>query len=125
VPTLVSPQRIAAAFDKAQRVVEILAREIGIGRGARHLGVEIIGGERRRTCHAEDVLGEHVEPARARRVAIEPLVRDAVGRRLAFEKFETVGRHQDRSARDVEPVIGAADALHQPRHALRRPELNH
>ena len=42
----------------------------------------------------------------------------------AFQHLETVGRHQQRARGFVEPVIGAADALHQPRGALGRADID-
>src|SRR3546814_2611179 len=41
-----------------------------------------------------------------------------------FEIFEAVAGDQDRFARLVEPVVGAADALEEARAALGRPHLH-
>ncbi len=40
------------------------------------------------------------------------------------QHLEAIGRHQHRFGRLVEPVIGAADALHQPRRAFRRTDID-
>ena len=45
-------------------------------------------------------------------------------RRLALQHLEAIGRNQHRLRRLVEPVIGAADALGQPRRALRRADID-
>ena len=45
-------------------------------------------------------------------------------RGAAFQHLEAVGRHQHGLRRLVEPVVGAADALHQPRRALRRADID-
>ena len=74
--------------------------------------------------HAHDVLGQHVEPAGARPVAVELARVERVERSAAFQHLEAVGRHQQRPARLVEPVVGAADALRQARHALGRADLD-
>ncbi len=44
---------------------------------------------------------------------------------LRFEIFEAVAGNEDRLARFIEPVIGAADALQEPRRALGRAHLDH
>ena len=124
-PALVGRQRVAAVLDEAQHVVEILARQRRIGRGAPHLGEDVIGVERRgagqpsRCCAStSSPPGRGGSPSSSR--AATPS-----DRRLAFQHLEAVGRHQDGAARLVHPVVGAADALQQPRDALRRADLDH
>ena len=50
--------------------------------------------------------------------------RTASQRGAAFQHLEAVGRHQQRAARLVEPVVGAADALDQAAGALGRADLD-
>ena len=70
------------------------------------------------------MLGQHVERARPRgRRVLRALFRRFEGC-LAFHHLEAVGRHQQRLARLVQPVIGAADALRQPACALRRADID-
>ena len=42
-----------------------------------------------------------------------------------FEIFKAVGRHQDRSAGFIQPVIGAPYPLQQPADPLWRTDLDH
>src|SRR3546814_5091500 len=44
--------------------------------------------------------------------------------RPRLQIFEAVAGHDQRAARLVEPVVGAADALEQARRALGRPNLD-
>ena len=70
------------------------------------------------------MLGEDLEPARRRRLAIQGAVRHRPQRRAALQVLEAVGGDQDCPARAVQPVAGAADALDQPAHPLRRADLD-
>ncbi len=124
-PAFVGGKRIAAVLDEAQHGVEILARQIGVGRGTAHLGVHVVGFERRRTRQPQQMLRQHVQPARPRQVAVEFARRDAEHGGLAFQHLEPVGRHQDRARGLIHPVVGAADALQQSGNALRRADLDH
>ena len=74
---------------------------------------------------AHDVLGQHVEAGRPRRIAVELARLDGLERGLAFQHLEAVGRHEHGAAGLVQPVVGAADPLHQAAHALGRGELDH
>ena len=113
---LIAAQRIAAGRDEGDDVVEVLAVEPGIGRGR----VDLVDRARRRgtasaqamprTCWASTssapVRGVgRVLRARHRRHRAPP----------AFQHLEAVGGHQQGLGRLVQPVVGAADALHQPR----------
>ena len=121
---LVGVQRVAAGGDEIDRGVEIRAGEARIGRGGAHLGVEIVGAKRRAAGGAEHVLRQHVERAGAHRRRVLRVVGDRVDRGAAFEHLEAVGRDQHGLGRLVEPVVGAADALHQPARALRRADID-
>ena len=122
---LIDLQRVAAILDEAQHGVEGRAVEPGIGRGAGDFGEGVIRVEGRRTGEAQQMLGEHVEPAGAGRIAVLLARRDALARRLAFQHLETVGGHKDGDAGLVHAVVGAADALEQAGNPLRRADLDH
>ena len=87
--------------------------------------IERIRIERRRAGAAQNMLRQHVEPALAQPVAVEFAGHHRIARRFAFQHLEAVRRHQQRLRRLVEPMIGAADALHQPRGAFRRADADH
>ncbi len=121
---LVGAQRIAAGRDEIDDAVEGRAVEPGIGRGAAHLLVELVGDERLAAGAAEHMLRQHVERAveQRRRVLRAEIV--GLERGAAFQHLEAVGRHQDGAARLVHAVVGAADALRQPAGALRRADMD-
>ena len=96
----------------------------GIGRGGADLGEQLVLLERRGDGHRQDMLGEHVERAGAEDFGIEFAVVDRVQRGSGFEIFEAVAGDDDALARLVEPVVGAADPLQQPRAALGRAHLH-
>ena len=121
---LIGFQRVAAGGDEIDRGVEIGARQPGIGRGGAHFGEELVGEERRAAGAAEDVLRQHVERAGAQRRRVLRVLRHRIDGGAAFQHLEAVGRHQHRLRRFVQPVVGAADALHQPRGALRRADID-
>ena len=50
---------------------------------------------------------------------------DGIERGGAFQHLEAVGRDQHAARRLVHAVVGAADALQQPRGALRRADIDH
>ena len=52
------------------------------------------------------------------------VVGDRADRGVAFQHLEAVGRNQDAARRLVVAVVGAADALQQPRGALRRTDVD-
>ncbi len=122
---LIGLQRIAAGGDEIEHGVEIRARKSGIGRGAPHLGIKLIGKERLAAGRAQHVLRQHVERAGARRRRVLRFVGDGAERGAAFQHFETVGRHQHALRRLIHAVIGAADALQQARRAFRRADIDH
>ena len=74
---------------------------------------------------ADDMLRQHVEAGRPRRIAVELARLDRLQCRQRLQHLETVGRRDHGAARLVEPVVGAADALHQAAHALGRAHLDH
>ena len=121
---LVGLERIAAGGDEIDRGVEIGARERRIRRGGAHFGVKLVGQKRRADSAAEDVLRQNVERAGAQRRRVLRVLGHRVDGGAAFQHLEAVGRHQHGFGRLVEPVIGAADALHQPRGALRRADID-
>ena len=121
---LVGLQRVAAGGDEIDHGVEIGARERGIGRGGAHLAIELVGEERLAAGAAEHVLRQHVERAGAQRRRVLRVLGDRVERGAAFQHLEAVGRHQHAARRLVQPVVGAADALQQPRGALRRADID-
>ena len=70
------------------------------------------------------MLRQHVERTGAQRRRVLRVLGDRIDGDAAFQHLETVGRHHDRARRLVEPVVGAADPLHQPRGALRRADID-
>ena len=122
---LVGGQRVAAVLDEAEHVVEVPPRQRRIGLRRAHLVVHAPGAERGAGRHQQQVLRQHVEPARPRRLAVQLHRPHAGDRRLALQHLEAVGRHQDRVRRLVHAVVGAPHPLQQPRHALGRPDLDH
>ena len=125
VPALVGRQRIAAGRHEVERVVEILARQVAIGLRAPHLVEEGVAVDRLGAGGADDVLGQHVEAGRPRRIAVELARLDGLERRQGLQHLEAVGRRDHGAARLVEPVVGAADPLHQAAHPLGRAHLDH
>ena len=117
-------QRIAAGGDEAEHFLERLVLKPGIGSGGAHFGEHRCFVERRGAGDGEDMLGKHVERAGAEGLGIELAVVDRVERGAGLEIFEAVAGHDDALARLVEPVVGAADPLQQPRAALGRAHLH-
>ena len=117
-------QRIAAGRDEIQHFGKGLVAQAGIGRGGAELGEQFAFLERPGAGDGEDVLGEHVERSGPEVLRVELAVVDRVERGARLEIFEAVAGHDDALARLVEPVIGAADPLQQPRAALRRAHLD-
>ncbi len=104
--------------------VEFLTAQGRVRRRVGHFVVKIVGPERLRAGHAENVLGQHIERAGTR----HGRVLHAGGSRHdggpAFEHLEAVCRHQDGPGRFVEPMVGAADPLDQPARALGGPDVD-
>ena len=117
-------ERVATGGDEFHNGVEILARQAGIRRRAPHFREQHIGVERRGTGCAQDMLGQHIQAAGLQPVAVQLARQHRIARGIAFQNLETVGRHQQRGAGLVQPVIGAADALHQPGRALWRADAD-
>ena len=122
---VIGGQRVAAILDEAEHVVEILPFQHAVRLHAPDLVIQRIGPERAGTGDAHDVLGEDIEPAGARRIAIQLAGPDPGDGGLAFQHLEAVGRHQDGAGDLVHAVIGAADALQQARDPLGRADLEH
>ena len=70
------------------------------------------------------MLRQHVERALEQRRRVLRADGARLERCTAFEHLEAVGRHQDRAARLVHAVVGAADPLGQPAGALRRADMD-
>ncbi len=121
---LVGLERVAAGGDEIDHRVEIRAREADIGRRGRHFGIKLVARERRAAGAAEHMLRQNVERAEAQGWRVLGVLGDGVERGAAFQHFETVRRHQHAFRRLVHAVIGAADALQQPRRALRRADID-
>ena len=121
---IVGLQRIAASGDEIERVVEILARQIGIRLGRTDFLIEGIGLKRFGTGHAENMLAQHIQTADAPRWRILFAGLGGIDGGAAFEHFEAIGWHQQRARRLVEAMIGAADALRDAARALRRANID-
>ena len=125
MPAIVGRQRIATGRHEIERVVEILSRQVAIGLRAPHLGKEGLAVDRLGAGGAHDVLRQHVEAGRSWRIAVEFARLDGLQRGQRFQHLETIGRGDHGAAGLVEPVVGAADALHQSADALGRAHLDH
>ena len=121
---LVGLERVATRLDEGERPVELGARQAGVGRACPHLGEEVVWRERRGAGARHDMLRQNVDPAGAEAVDVELVVGDGVAGGERLEIFEAVARHDDRLARLVHPVVGAADALEQAARPLRRAHLD-
>jgi hypothetical protein len=118
-------QRVAACGDKIDGAIEVRAGEIGERRGRDHFGVKLIRIERFAAGAAHDVLREAFDRAEPRPAAIHRAFGDGLLRSATFKHFEAIAGREQRARRLIEPVIGAADALHQARGAFRRADLDH
>ena len=126
MPALVGRQRIAAGGDEVEGVVEILARQVAVGLGA--------SAPPRRGCRGRSA-GRRRMPTmcwastsrQGGRGGSPSSSRASTASRAAqqFQHLEAVGRRDHGAAGLVEPVVGAADALHQAAHALGRAHLDH
>ena len=121
---LVGLERVAAGGDEIDHGIEIRPRQADIGRGGRHLGIKLIAEERLAASAAEHVLRQYVERADAKRRRVLRILGNGVERGAAFEHFEAVRRNKHALRRLVHAVIGAADALQEPRGALRRADID-
>ena len=86
--------------------------------------VEFVGPKRRPASAAEDVLGEHIERAEARRRGVLRILGDGVDGGAAFQHLEAVRGHEHGLRRLIEAMVGAADALEQTACALRRADID-
>ncbi len=121
---VVGLQRIAAGGDEIDHLLEVLPGQGRIGRGGARFVVEGQKVEGLATGHAHHVLGQDVERALADRVAVEAVFGHRLARGLALQHLEPAGGHQQGAGGDVQPMVGAADALHQARGAFRRGQLD-
>ena len=121
---LVGFQRVAAGGDEIDDVVEIGSRQRRIRRRCQHFRVEFVGQKRLAAGAAEHVLRQHVERAGAQRRRILRILGDRIDRDAAFQHLEAIGRDQHGARGFVEPVVGAADPLHQARGALGRADID-
>ena len=71
-----------------------------------------------------NVLGQHIEPAGTKCLAVALAFVDRLLGRHRLEKFKAVARYQQGPAGRIEPVIGPPDPLQQPRAALGRAHLH-
>ena len=122
---LVGAQGVTAIGDKPERVVEVLPAQVAEGPRPDHLGVEIVGLEGPGAGHADDVLGQNIQPPGPGRVTVELLGPDPVHAGLTLQHLEAVGRNQHGTAGLVKAVVGPADALHQAADPLGRADLHH
>ena len=121
---LVAAQRVTASCSEIDDTIEIGAGEACIGLRGAHLGEERVGRERRAARHAQHMLRQHVERARAIDDGILGARHCGVERGAALQNFEAIARHQQCPRRLVEAVIGAANALDEAARALRRADVD-
>ncbi len=110
--------------DEGEGVVELPPRQIPIRLGARDLAVQGVRVERAGTGGAQNVLAEHVQPARAQVRAVQGVRAHGVQGGPALQHLEPVGGNEKGAAGPVQAVVGAADALEQACHALGRADLD-
>ena len=122
--TFVGLQRVAAGGDEIDHVVEIGSRQRGVWRRCQHFRVEFVGEKRFAAGAAEHVLRQHVERAGTQRRRILRILRDRVDRDPAFQHLEAIGGNEHGARGLVEPVVGAADPLHQARGTLGRADID-
>ena len=123
--SFVRRERVAAILDEAEHVVEIPAREPGVRRRACDLAIERVWVERCAASGEQDMLRQHVEPTRPRRIAVQFARRDAEYGGFALQHLEAIGGHEDRPRSLVHPMVGAAYPLQQARDALGCADLDH
>ena len=121
---VVGLQGVAPGGDEIEHLVEVLPRQVGVGRRRQGLGIEVAGQEGVAAADAHDVLGEYVERAGALRIAVEGAFGHRLPGGLAFQHLEAAGGHQQGPGRFVQPVVGPSDPLHQPRGALGSRQLD-
>ena len=122
---VVGLQRVAAGRDEIHDLLEVLPDQVPIGPGGTDLVVQGQQIERLGDRAAHDVLGQHVQCADPRRVAVQLVLGDGLARRLALQHLEPVCRNEQGAGGLIQPVIGAADPLHHPGRALGAGQLDH
>ena len=125
VVAFVAAKRIAPGSHEIQYRVEVGAGEPGIGCGAADLAIKLVGLERRGAGQAENMLCQHVESARAHRLAVQLAFRHRVRGGATLQHLEAVGRHQQRPGRRLQAVIGAPDPLREAAQPLGRADLDY
>ena len=71
------------------------------------------------------MLGQHIKPAPTEGCAIKPVGGNFGLRRHTFQIFKPVGRHQNGTARFIQPVIGPSHTLQQTADPFRCANLDH
>ena len=122
--TFVGLQRVAAGGDEIDHVVEVGSCQRGVRRRCQHFRVEFVGEKRLAAGAAEHVLRQHVERAGAQWRRILRILRDRIDRDAAFQHLEAIGGNEHGARGLVEPVVGAADPLHQARGTLWRADID-
>jgi hypothetical protein len=121
---VIGAKRVAAGRHKIEHARHDRLVDPGIGQARAHLGKQVIGQERSGAGPRHDMLGQHVETTRTERLAIALALLHRFERGRRFQEFEPVAGHQQRLARAIEPVVGPADPLQQPRGTLGRAHLH-
>ncbi len=124
LPAVISAQRIAAGRAEIETGVEIGAGQGGVGSGAGDFGIQRVGVDGPGAGGDQDMLAEHVTGAGAARFAVKVVVAHGFQSGLAFDHLEAVGGHQQRLRGRIIAVVGAADALDEAFHILRRADLD-
>ena len=121
---VVGAERISSRFDEGEYPVERLPVQQRIGARRSDFGEELIRVERVGAGHGHDMLRKDVERPLPPQILVQLARLDRVERRLRFQIFEAVARHDDRFRRFVQTVVCAPDPLQQPRRALGRTHLD-
>ncbi|MDR8952911.1 hypothetical protein FEP76_01388 [Burkholderia multivorans] len=104
-------------------VVEALARQARIRRGAREARVERVLAPFRARDFGDDLLGEHVERRLRNPQRVEFAAAHAVEQRRAFDELVARQRKQPALRHAADVVSRAADALQERRDPARRTDL--
>ncbi|CAI8360498.1 MAG: Uncharacterised protein [SAR116 cluster bacterium MED-G04] len=118
-------ERVAAGGDKFQHGIKISAAQMPVGIGCANLLIKVISPERISDCHPDNMLGQHIKPARIIRRIIQEAGPDIGNRGVAFKHFEPVGGDQHSTADQIIAMPGPADPLQQPGRAFGCADLDH
>ena len=121
-PRGAAPGRDAVAHE-LDDLVELLARQVVVRRGAAHEREEVVGAPLLRRDLGDDLLGEDVERQRGRVDRVEAAGVHRGEQRGALDELVAGQRVEAPLRRAGAAVVGAADPLQERRDAARRADL--